>query len=474
MFDLRPYQAKAVHAVRVALRAHPRVLLVSPTGSGKTVMFSHIAASASAKGNRIVILGHRQEIVDQISAALDEMAVRHGLVAPGHTMTADLVQVASVQTLVRRIADVPAPALLVPDEAHHATAGSWRKVIDAWPAARVLGVSATPERLDGAGLGAVFGALVQGPTTRELIAEGWLCGYDYFAPPVRVDLSAIRSAMGDYAIAELAGAMDKATITGDAVEHYARLLNGRPAIAFCVTIAHAEHVAERFRAAGFRAAAIDGKMAKGERRERIHDLAAGRLNVLTSCEVISEGVDVPVVAGAILLRPTKSLAMYLQQVGRCLRRKPDGGRAVILDHVGNCTRHGMPDEPRAWSLDGKKARAGAPPVRTCRTCYATFPAAAAPVCKIDDPACPLAADAEAAGAGGKEMPETVSGVLERLDDTLAWAGGADLLLARGAEFAALIERADTIEKLRQIQRARDYHAGWIKHILRARHGRAAA
>jgi superfamily II DNA or RNA helicase len=169
---LRDYQAEGVAAIRQAFKRCRRVLFVLPTGGGKTVCFAYITLHAAAKGNRVIVAAHRQEIVHQISAALFAMGVAHGRIHQGHTTTDDLVQVAMVQTLARRLDNALEPRLLVIDEAHHAVAGTWSKVSAAWPSAKVLGVTATPERLDGVGLRDAFDDIVVGPDVRELIDAG--------------------------------------------------------------------------------------------------------------------------------------------------------------------------------------------------------------------------------------------------------------------------------------------------------------
>ncbi len=466
--QLRPYQESLVGAIRAGFAQHRRVLAVSPTGSGKTVCFAYITNGAAANGNRVIIVAHRAEIVAQISGALDGLGVRHGRIQPGHTMTDDVVQVAMVQTLARRLDRATAPALLVIDECHHAVAGTWQRVTDAWPTTKILGFTATPARLDGRGLGNAFDTLVLGPLVRDLIDGGFLAKYTYLAPPQQVDLSDIKTEMGDYAIHDLAEAMDKSTITGDAVAHYRDHLAGRPAIAFCVTVAHAEHVAAQFAEAGYRAASVDGAMSREERLDRIHGIGNGRYQVLTSCELISEGVDVPVVSGAILLRPTKSLGMYLQQVGRVLRPKPDGSGAVILDHVGNVHRHGLPDQERVWSLDAKKKKKQEPnPVAQCEQCFHCFASGAPGWRELAD--CP---DGRPDGCilnvpepAVREGPVHVDGKLEIVTSAPAWAGGADI--SRGP-LAPLLAKAQTKEQLAAIAKIRGYKRGWIKHILAAR------
>lgn len=471
---LRPYQETVVADIRGAFASHRRVLAVSPTGSGKTHMFAYITKHAAAKGNAVYIVAHRAEITTQISIALDAMGVRHGRIQPGHTMTSDPVQVAMIQSLARRMDRVRMPRLLVIDEAHHSPAGTYGTVTDAWPGAKVLGVTATPARLDGRGLGNSFDAMVLGPTVATLIEAGFLAKFRYLAPPQQADLSGIRTSMGDYAIDDLAEAMDKSVITGDAVAHYRDHLQGRPAIAFCVTVAHAEHVADQFRAAGFRAASVDGKMDTRERRDRIEGIGNGRYQVITSCELLGEGVDCPIVAGAILLRPTKSLAMFLQQVGRSLRPKPDGSDAVILDHVGNVNRHGLPDAERVWSLDTKKRKTPPPPVATCEVCYRIFDSArpgwkAHATCPNGTPP-PDGCILEVVEGVGRAPPAQVEGQLEQITATPEWAGGRDITKEK---LPVVLELAHTAEQLRQVAKLRGYKRGWLDHVLRARAAKAA-
>lgn len=389
----RDYQLAAEADIRDAFRRRARaVLMVAPTGSGKTVTFSRVAAQATEKGNRVLILVHRQELLRQTSRTLDVFGVQHGLIAAGVSMRTDQsVQVASVQTLVRRLDAIEAPQLIIVDEAHHATGKTtWGKVLNHYSRARILGVTATPERLDGQGLGVdcggFFDAMVMGPTVADLTARGYLSPAVVYAPKQRLDLSGVSTRMGDFVKNELAAALDKPTITGDAVSHYAKHAHQEPAIAFCASVAHAEHVAQAFTAAGYQAASIDGSMTSAQRASRINDLAAGALHILTSCDLISEGTDIPVVSAAILLRPTQSVSLALQQMGRVLRPFPGKQRAVILDHVGNVFRHGLPDDDRQWSLDakqrkGKQKQEAVLSIRQCERCFSVHrPAPACPTC----------------------------------------------------------------------------------------------
>jgi len=384
--QLRPYQEAAVAGLRRAYATgHRAPLLVMPTGAGKTQVFTFITAAMAQRGRSVTILVHRRELIAQASRKLDQAGVPHGIIAAGTPATNAPIQVASVQTLIRRLEDTPAPDLIIIDEAHHAAAGSWGKILDHWPDALRLGVTATPSRLDGRGLRDNFDVIVHGPTVSDLTAAGYLAPCKLYAPPQVADLSAIPTRAGDFASDAAAAAMDKPSITGDAIDHYRRICPGAPAIAFCCTTDHAEHVAAQFRNAGFSSAAILGTTPIAQRDQQLNDLASGAIQILTSVDVISEGTDVPAVTAAILLRPTASLGLYLQQVGRILRPAPGKTHAIVLDHVGNIHRHGWPDDVRTWSLDSKPRRqrdnAPAPTVRTCPVCFAAFkPAPVCPCC----------------------------------------------------------------------------------------------
>ncbi|MCQ8279885.1 DEAD/DEAH box helicase [Acetobacteraceae bacterium KSS8] len=472
--ELRPYQIEMVSGFRAAFqRRHRRVLGQLPTGGGKGRLLGHMGRAVSAKQKRILIVAHRAELVEQICGNLDAEGVQHGRVQPGWPMLNYPVLVGMVQTVSRRLHKLPAPDLIMIDEAHHTPAGQYQGMLNAWPDALVLGVTATPARTDGAGLGDFFDHMVQGPSTRELIDQGFLAPYDYFLPSPDFDATALAMEGSDYRTADVLRAVTKAKIVGDAVQHYAKHLNGRPAIAFCVGVKHVYSVAEQFMAAGIAAAGIDGTLPMAERKQRLDDLAAGRIQVLTAADVVSEGVDIPAVAGAILLRPTCSVGLYLQQVGRALRPKPDGSRAIILDHVGNARKHGFPSDPRNWTLDGSKPK-DAVKIRTCDTCLRAFPIKDAVMiaeqeCTLaeDDPdeRCPIL---NPVGGVRGAISEAVVGELEAVTDPWTWAGGIDPARAYGQELQALIARAQSEDHLRMIARARGYHHRWVGHQLRAR------
>jgi superfamily II DNA or RNA helicase len=382
--NLRDYQQQAISDLRSAMQQGARApLLCLPTGGGKTVILATIATQAAARGRHVLILVHRRELIHQTSSKLAWVGLDHGIIAAGIPPSDHAVQIASVQTLARRLSRLNwQPTLIIIDEAHHATAGQWARILDHWPDAYRLGVTATPCRLDGCGLRGTFDTMVLGPSVADLIFTGYLSPARIYAPPVVADLQGIRSRGGDYANDQAAAAMDRPTVTGDAISHYQRLAAGQQAIAFCCNVNHAVSVCDAFKTAGIGAELLLGNTP--DREQVVADFAAHRIRVLVTVDVVSEGFDVPAASCAILLRPTQSLGLYLQQVGRVLRPAPGKEHAVILDHVGNVTRHGFPDDPRDWSLDDRMRRSKgtpAPSVRTCPECFAAFkPAPICPVC----------------------------------------------------------------------------------------------
>ena len=382
--NLRPYQQQAISDLRAAFRNGAQApLLVAPTGAGKTVIFSAIAAAIAAKGRSGLVLVHRRELITQASRKLTEAGVAHGIIAAGMDGANASIQVASVQTLIRRLHTVTEPPdLIIIDEAHHAAAGSWQAIINHWPDVLRIGVTATPCRLDGKGLGNVFDTLIEGPSVQMLTSAGYLSPARIYAPPMVADLSGIRKRAGDYAIDQAADAMTRPTVTGDAIKHYRTLAGDQQAIAFCCNVNHAVLVRDSFATVGISSELLLGNTS--DRDAVVERFATGETRILVTVDVVSEGFDIPAAGCAILLRPTQSLGLYLQQVGRVLRPAPGKKHAIILDHVGNVSRHGWPDDVRPWSLEHGAPRASgpaAPSVRTCPECFAAFkPAPICPCC----------------------------------------------------------------------------------------------
>ncbi len=414
---LRPYQSGLIQDVREELRTHRRVVLQAPTGSGKTVLTAHMIREAARRDRSAWFIVHRKELLDQTSAALWASDVSHGTIAGGRTITKDLVQVASIQTLVRRLERVQPPDLIIVDEAHHTAAASYRTVLDHCPRSYVVGLTATPCRTDGRGLDDLFEALVLGPSVQDLTARGYLAPYRIVAPPSALDLSGVHMRGGDYIRHELAAAVDRSTIVGDAVGHYRRYVaaraNGRPptCLVYCVSRAHARHVEEAYRAEGIDARYCAGDTPKAERDAIVDGFRRGVPPVIVSVDLFGEGLDVPGLFAVQLLRPTESLALHLQQIGRALRPESGKAYALILDHVGNTWRHGLPDDEREWTLEGARKRRKpteetAPPIRVCEQCFAVY--------RVSLPACPVCG-AVPPKSERRTGPDVVDGELQEID-----------------------------------------------------------
>lgn len=464
MLLLRNYQDRAVDGLRKAYAAGARApLLVLPTGGGKTVCFTYMTMRAHEKGLRVLLLAHRRELVGQISAALKQWGVAHGMISPSAPASNHPVQVAMAQTLARRVKLDKTGRfrfdLVIVDEAHHATRDStWGAILAHNDGAKILGVSATPVRLDGKGLGVLSGGffdeIVVGPTVPELIELGFLARPVVFAPESSVDLSGVKKRGGDYVQGQLASRMDQSALTGDAVAHYRRHCDRLPAIAFTVTVEHAAHVVDEFKASGYQAAVLTGSTPDKERAAMIRDLGAGRLHVLASCNVVSEGTDIPTVSAAILLRPTASFALAMQQMGRALRVVPGKDRAIILDHAGNCHRHGLPTEPVEWSLAGMERKKGNAPLKDCFDCGAVVPLAArtCPECGKE-----FISEGLDEGVDQSSLPFSRPGELMELTPEMRARVRRERFMEE--------RRAHSVAELAAIGRARGYQypEGWAKH-----------
>ena len=333
---------------------------------------SHIALNAIKRNRRVLILVHRVELLKQTGQKLSAFGIPHGYISTEHTQDDQWpVQVAMVATLRNRKTD-PFNLIIV-DECHHTPSATYQEVISRHPDAYLLGVTATPCRLDGKGLADCFDEMVQGPQIYELIQFGSLTPPVTYAPSVGIDLKGVRSVAGDYVKSALEEAVAKPSVTGSAVKEYTTHAAGQPCVVFCVSVKHAEQVAEEFRFQGYRAVSVDGNTDKAERDRMIQGLADGSVQVLCSCDIISEGTDVPAIEVGISLRPTKSLSLYIQQMGRVLRKHPGKTRALLLDHAGNCHRHGLITQHREWSLEeGTEKKRTPSEIRQCLKCYAVY------------------------------------------------------------------------------------------------------
>ena len=370
---LRPRQLKALDDLRDAYANGARApILVAPTGFGKTATAAEVVRLAIAKGRTVWFLAHLREILDDTSARLTAAGISHGHIRAGRSVDySQKVQVVAVQTAVRR-PSLPRPHLIIVDECHLAIATSYQKVIAAAGHPLLLGLTGTPQRLDGRGLREVFDILVHTCSTAELINEELLAPVRVFAPP-GADLSGIGRRGGDFDQGQAGAVMSRPAVVGDALSHWKKLCAGRRGVAFATTVAHAEAISQQWRQAGYRAMTVHGNSDDAERREAIAGLRAGRLDLVACAQLWIAGVDVPEIDAVIWLRPTSSLTAWLQGNGRGLRIAPGKRDLLILDHVGNCTRLGHPLTVHDWTLDGlrKRDREAAPSVKVCPQCFST-------------------------------------------------------------------------------------------------------
>jgi DNA repair protein RadD len=360
MTDLRPYQnAFLAEFDQVIAAGKHRIIGVAPTGAGKTILAAEIINSVRVRGRHVLVLAHTREIIRQTSAKLFEHNINHGIIQAGFmSRPAEPVQIASIQTLWTRAMrtnrmELPAADLLIIDEAHHCPASTYRKIIDAYPQAVLIGLTATPCRGDGRGLGGIFDVIVECPQVAELIEQKYLVRTRVFAP-VEPDLKGVETRVGDYVESQLAERMDRTNLVGDIVSHWHRYGEKRKTVCFAVNVQHSLHIRDEFTKSGVRAAHIDGAMPKQERDAVLARLASGDINIITNCMVLTEGWDMPEVSCCILARPTRKMGLYRQMVGRVLRPAPGKVNAIVLDHSGAVFRHGFVEDLVEWTLDPDK------------------------------------------------------------------------------------------------------------------------
>jgi DNA repair protein RadD len=320
MTNLRPYQEEVVHDIELAVETDAP-LVVLPTGAGKTIIAARIIERAAATGQRVLVLTHRREILTQTSLKLSSGDFEHGLIQAGSNLDLDPhVQIASIQTLwarCMRTNKIPMPRadLIIIDEAHHVAARTWRLIIEAYPNARRIGLTATPCRSDGRGLGNHFTKIIEGPQIPELIKEKYLVPTTYYAP-VDPDLRGVQTRQGDYVVSQLADRMNRADLVGDIVSNWHKIAERRKTLVFCVDVAHSVHVKNEFVKSGVRAEHIDGSTPKSDRDAALARLASGESELVTNCMVLTEGFDLPAIGAIVLARPTKQLG--------CSGKWPDG------------------------------------------------------------------------------------------------------------------------------------------------------
>ncbi len=359
--SLRPYQIEKISEARALMsQGKKSICLVAPTGSGKTVICAYIIQSAINKGKRVLFLAHRRELIDQCAAKLRDLGIwNYNVVLSGHPHSRNPdapVQIASIQSLISRA--YPPADLVCIDECHHAVSGSYQTLLKNYPDAYVLGLTATPERLDGKGLDNIFHDLLNVATVPELVDSGYLVAPQCMGPSqeavaqLKAALASVKQRGGDYDDTQLAEAMDSPSLVGDIVAHWLEWAVGQKTIVFAAGIEHSKHIVKQFQSAGVAAAHLDGNMSMPEREGVIKAWRGTEIDVVSNCQILTEGFDFPELSCCILARPTKSVALYLQMAGRVLRTAPGKAGAIILDHAGNVVEHDPPHVERIWTLNG--------------------------------------------------------------------------------------------------------------------------
>lgn len=474
--SLRDYQAELLSSCRLEMRTNKSVLMQLDTGGGKTAISSEILRGVAKKQKSGAFMCHRIELVKQTMRTFTDFGIPFGVICAGYDPNPyQPIQICMIPTLasrIRRGKAIPKFDLCVWDECHHVAAGGWAAIKAALPDAWHIGVTATPERLDGKGLGDFFTAMVQGPAMSWLMGEGWLSRYRAYAPSIP-DAKGMHTEMGDYSRSENEAKMDIPSITGDAVEHYLRLARGKRGIVFCTTVNHSKRVVDEFRAAGVAAYHLDGTTDKDERERVVEAFKRNEIKILSNVDLFAEGFDVPGAEVVIMLRMTQSMGLFRQWVGRVLRpiyadgfdlgtregrlaaiAASDKPHAIILDHAGNVMRHGLPDQDYAWSLEGsaekrkKGKKENTVDIKQCPKCFA---------CHMPAPACPYCGHEY---VSSKEVLHVDGELVEINEAALAAHRKAQEIAVKKLELKA----AKTLPELIELGRKRGYNnpARWAQ------------
>lgn len=363
MSGLRGYQQRAIEMLDAAIASGSRApLLVSPTGSGKTRTAAALIHRAVENGQRSLFLLPRRELVMQASRTLMSIGVGHGVILAGANSQGGLyeqVQVASIDTLLARMVRrsrlaIPDPHLIIVDEAHLSITAARKALCDRWPAAIRIGLTATPTRKDGRALGVLYDRLIEPVSVADLVRDGFLVRARYFSVS-EPDMTRVRTVAGDYNAKDTEQVMNRPKLVGDVVAHWLQHAAARRTVVFASSIDHSVALYEEFLKAGVAAEHVDANTPQEIRDATFDRFRAGSTQVLTNCFLASYGFDLPELSCVVLARPTKSLMLYLQMIGRGLRPAEGKTACLILDHSGCVHRHGFAHDPRFWTLEGERA-----------------------------------------------------------------------------------------------------------------------
>ncbi|KYK44569.1 hypothetical protein A1D31_14325 [Bradyrhizobium liaoningense] len=463
---LRPDQEDVRAQLRVALRTYLSVLVFAPTGFGKTVLAAKLIELLFQAKKRVIFCVHRVDLITQTAKTFERCGIPFSYIAAGyHYNPHHRVYIASIATLKNRLGKIPADYIMV-DEAHLSAASGWAKVAHHYKetGTRAIGLTGSPERLDGKPLGDVWDTMVMGPSVRWLIEQGHLSRYRAFSP-AGVDLTGVRSRGGEYVASEIDDLMSGKAVLAGAVKHWRRYAAGMRTIAFAPSILRAEQLAWEFRERGITAVALDGNTPQNDRKQAFIGFADRQIDLIVNCQLFCEGfdlsaqVDRDVTIEAMLdYSPTQSLARDLQKKGRALRKK--NKPAVLLDLVGGFSRHGFPDDDREWSLEGRAKNLREVENLTCSRCFATHaPAKCCPECGFVYPV--KARDSLGVG----RVLDEVEGELEEID-----------VAALRRERLREQSSAETLDDLVKLAMARGYKSPekWAGHVWTARQAKAGS
>nr|DAE44617.1 MAG TPA: Type I site specific restriction modification protein [Caudoviricetes sp.] len=434
--QLRDYQQKVYYELRKALKTNHNVLVQMPCRSGKSFIMYKICEDAQKKESNVLILSHRNLLNKQT----------------GDLIKLNNVRIENVSTEVRHLGENGYPAIILVDEAHLSATETYTKIFDYYNESILIGFTATPCRLDGKPLGNIYDCIVKGPTVTELIDKGNISQFDYYAPKVNLNMQDVKVGNGDYNLTDLEEVMLDSKIYGDIISNYEKLAKGKQAVAYCVTINHANKICELFNNAGYSCKCIHSQMSMKARQEIMDEFKQKKITIISSVNTISEGITLPTCEVCLMLRPTQSTALFVQQSMRALTPQ-EGKKAIIIDYVGNCYRHGLPTDEQEYSLKEKtKCRNsnGEPDVlcRRCSNCFLVYPG--------KDSICPYCGFNN--GKTKKEIIEEKQAELEKITEIQRKEKRMEVGMQR--DFRGLAE----------IAKERNYSPGWcykqaqIKHI----------
>ena len=430
--QLRPYQQELIQKIKSEIRqGHKSVIAVLGCGGGKSVIQASIAKSATDKGNNVLFIVHRKELCEQISQTFKMCGV-----------DMRFCQISMVQTVSRRLGRHSwTPKLIITDECHHSLSNSYKKIYEYYPDAIRLGFTATPCRLDKNGLGEIYESMVEGVSTKWLIENHFLAPYKYYSAKI-VETDGLRTSHGEYVAADVTELMNKRVIFGQVLDNWRKFANGKKTIVYCAGIELSKKTAEQFAIHNIPAAHLDGTTPQDRRQRVIQAFRNGEITVLCNVDLFGEGFDVPDCECVILLRPTLSLTLHIQQSMRSMRYK-ENKTAIIIDNVGNVYRHGLPDDQREWSLKGKRKKEKAEiKIKQCPVCFACLPG-----------------NAKECTQCGHEfvLAEAERAEMEKINAELQEIKAVDILRAKPYEEYKNIDNWDDMERFRK---AKKYKFMW--------------